>query len=57
MLDGGDGMVEHHSRTGPTHHRPYTLFHRRAIAMDGALLARGLAFAETARRKSAVSID
>lgn len=56
MLDGGNGMVEHHSRTGPTHHRPYTLFHRRAIAMDGALLARGLAFAETARRESAVSI-
>lgn len=38
MLDGSDRMIQDHSRPRPTHHRLYSLLHRRSVAMDGTHL-------------------
>ena len=52
MLYGSYRVIQNHSRTSPTHHFAHSLFHLRAIAVDGTLLARRLVFAKLAAFQS-----
>jgi len=56
MLDGFEGMVEHHPRACPSHHLPHTLTHVGLIAVNGALLAGRFAFAKLAPVETCLSI-
>ena len=56
MLDGFEGMVEHHPRACPSHHSPHTLAHVGLIAVNGALLAGGFAFAKLASVETCLGI-
>ena len=42
MLDGGEGVVEEHTWTGPAHHRLNAGFHVGSVAVYGAFAAGGL---------------
>ena len=56
MFDGGNGVIEHHSRTCPTHHFAYALPHLGPVAMDGAFLTSGLVIAELAMPEPCIGI-
>lgn len=56
MLQGCPWVKQQHARPGISHHFPYFLFHVRAIAMNGALLARAFLFSEFAIAQSSVCI-
>ena len=42
MLDGSEGVVEEHTRTGPAHHRLNAGLHVWTVAVYGAFAAGGL---------------
>lgn len=42
MLDGSEGVVEKHTRTGPAHHRLNAGAHVGSVAVYGAFAAGGL---------------
>ena len=42
VLDGGEGVVEEHTRTGPAHHRLNAGAHIGTVAVNGAFAAGGL---------------
>ena len=44
MLDGGEGVVEEHTRTGPAHHRLNAGFHVGSVAVYGTFAAGGLRY-------------
>ena len=44
MLDGGEGVVEEHTWTGPAHHRLNASFHVGSVAVYGAFAAGGLRY-------------
>ena len=56
MLDGFEGMVEHHPRACPSHHSPHALTHVRLIAVNGTLLTGGFAFAKLASAETCLGI-
>ena len=56
MFDGGKGMIDHHSRSGPSHHMSDFVFHLRPIAMNGAVFAGGLVCTEPTSVKAVVGI-
>lgn len=56
MPDGGNGMIEYHPWSRPTHDLPDFFFHLWSIAMGWAFFAGGFFFAVMAAVKSAVGI-
>lgn len=56
MSDGGNRMIQYHSRACPTHHFAYSLPHIGTIAVDRAFTASGLVLAELAMRESQLGI-
>ena len=48
MLDGGEGVVEEHTRTGPAHHCLNASLHVGSVAVYGAFAASGLCCAVVA---------
>ena len=42
VLDGGEGVVEEHTWTGPAHHRLNAGFHVGSVAVYGAFATGGL---------------
>ena len=56
MLDGFEGMVENHPRARPSHHSPHALTHVGLIAVNGALLTGGFAFAKLTSAETCLGI-
>ena len=57
MANGGNGMIEYHTRPGPSHDGANAFPHLRPIAVDGALLASGFVRSEAAAVQTAMGIE